>query len=523
MTFPTTGQTNYGASVKAYIDAQATAVNVKLYGAVGDGTTDDTAAVNSAIAYLNAITATDSSRATNQPILYFPPGRYRITAGLTTMTVKIKIVGAGPDSSVIWYDPTSDTTGAVVLEFGTFSATPADLWAGDQDVAIQGLRIQHASPGAAGSRKGQAIRQPGGGGLIARNVSVMGFAYGFNNPYGGDFNHFDNTLAEYCDVGYYMGPGAQQVIGLRLNAFGCVEGMVLDRCAHLHLTMPIFNSCATSGLTIEAITDTTTRQLTSFSTSGTSYAGKIVLETPWFESNAGGLGDAYTPTHYIQCSNGGGDAYRNIEIVNPYVIGGGPTKTTTSLIGSISGTAPQKVRVLRPVLRGALTYWLYNVLAGIEDPYTPSGYTAPSVSNVTTAGWLQKASTAAGEETWQVGTLPIIQKYERSDHAHGNSLEHDVAGVLRLGFETGGTWYTRLGFDIQNRKVFLDDPNTSTSPSLSRSSAQPSSGSYGIGSFVFNTAPTVSGGKTLLGWQRLTTGSGHVAGTDWSPCYVTNT
>lgn len=42
--------------------------------------------------------------------------------------------------------------------------------------------------------------------------------------------------------------------------------------------------------------------------------------------------------------------------------------------------------------------------------------------------------------------------------------------------------------------------------------AMPSLGSWAQGDYVANNAPTANG---VLGWLRLTTGSGHVAGTDW--------
>jgi hypothetical protein len=53
--------------------------------------------------------------------------------------------------------------------------------------------------------------------------------------------------------------------------------------------------------------------------------------------------------------------------------------------------------------------------------------------------------------------------------------------------------------------------------------SMPASGTYRRGDFVLNSEPAISTGKVLLGWSRLTTGSGHVAGTDWTPCYVTTT
>lgn len=49
--------------------------------------------------------------------------------------------------------------------------------------------------------------------------------------------------------------------------------------------------------------------------------------------------------------------------------------------------------------------------------------------------------------------------------------------------------------------------------------AKPTTGTYTAGDYVLNRAPTVlpmaAGNYTVLGWRRLTTGSGHVLNTDW--------
>lgn len=50
--------------------------------------------------------------------------------------------------------------------------------------------------------------------------------------------------------------------------------------------------------------------------------------------------------------------------------------------------------------------------------------------------------------------------------------------------------------------------------------SQPSSGYYVTGHFTENTAPIVYSNKVALGWLRLTTGNGHVAGTDWVVCWA---
>jgi hypothetical protein len=61
--------------------------NVMAYGATNDGTTDDTSAINSAIAALNTAT---------KGVLYFPAGTgYKVTAALTAITAQCTVLGDG--------------------------------------------------------------------------------------------------------------------------------------------------------------------------------------------------------------------------------------------------------------------------------------------------------------------------------------------------------------------------------------------------------------------------------------------
>lgn len=88
---------------KTYVDSVAgggggSRINVRSYGATGNGTTNDTAAINSAIAAM-----------TNNSTLYFPAGKYLITAGsLTNLTslTNITILGDGR-SSILYSTATS--------------------------------------------------------------------------------------------------------------------------------------------------------------------------------------------------------------------------------------------------------------------------------------------------------------------------------------------------------------------------------------------------------------------------------
>lgn len=66
--------------------------NVKAFGAKGDGVTDDTADINSAIAAIN-----DAGGGT----LFLPKGVYEITSPLIECTVPVAIVGAGATATIV--------------------------------------------------------------------------------------------------------------------------------------------------------------------------------------------------------------------------------------------------------------------------------------------------------------------------------------------------------------------------------------------------------------------------------------
>lgn len=87
-----------GITISSTASGGSQVINVKDYGAVGNGTTDDTAAINSAIAAL-----------TNYSELYFPQGRYKIASGLTTLDSlsNVRITGDG----VQLYMPTTGAAG----------------------------------------------------------------------------------------------------------------------------------------------------------------------------------------------------------------------------------------------------------------------------------------------------------------------------------------------------------------------------------------------------------------------------
>ena len=100
-----------------------------------------------------------------------------------------------------------------------------------------------------------------------------------------------------------------------------------------------------------------------------------------------------------------------------------------------------------------------------------------------------------------------------------------VADPAASGFSTSnkGVGYVPTGFTLIHADC---DPTSGDYGKITLRASKgatsiPTSGTFIRGEFVHNITPSVSTGKTLIGWLRLTTGSGHVSGTDWSPCYVT--
>ena len=100
--------------------------SVTDFGAVGDGITDDTAAIQLAInqLFLNDINLSDvASRVT----LYFPAGKFIITSTLSIPSYAT-LVGAGKDKTIIQFEDTNTASGQVpaVVQFVNDTSTPGD-------------------------------------------------------------------------------------------------------------------------------------------------------------------------------------------------------------------------------------------------------------------------------------------------------------------------------------------------------------------------------------------------------------
>lgn len=89
-----------------------------------------------------------------------------------------------------------------------------------------------------------------------------------------------------------------------------------------------------------------------------------------------------------------------------------------------------------------------------------------------------------------------------------------------LGNSNLATW-SNWGAAVSGQLANVRDSNTVICNGFSTSTAQPGVGYYVAGDFVKANTFTIASGKVQLGWLRITTGSAHVAGTDWTPFFGT--
>jgi hypothetical protein len=77
--------------------------NVKDFGAIGDGTTDDTSAITAALAAMPGTNAIGDYTAVPNPILFFPAGIYKVSSRILVTKGSTCIRGAGQFSTTIKY------------------------------------------------------------------------------------------------------------------------------------------------------------------------------------------------------------------------------------------------------------------------------------------------------------------------------------------------------------------------------------------------------------------------------------
>ena len=206
--------------------------SVKDYGAMGDGVTDDTAALQAALS--DGRSNTTTSYYGSPKGLFFPAGTYLIHDTLVWNGCCVTLQGAGSSTSIIRLAPSAGGFGAASSPKAMIR-TPAGNTSFRQNVWDLGIHVGPSNPGAVGidyvsnntgsirnvnvvseDRAGVAgitLTRHYPGPLLIKDVAVSGFQYGFNTAayeYGPILENI--TLANQGVAGIY---NQQQTMSIR--------------------------------------------------------------------------------------------------------------------------------------------------------------------------------------------------------------------------------------------------------------------------------------------------------------------
>ena len=265
-------------------------VSVKDYGAVGDGVTDDTAAIQACI---NAVEAS-----TYGGVVYLPTGTYKVTSNLTVTWPKLCVLrGDGSQLTFIWDYRTSVGTAGVVYYNSTAAAGGDNAymatWTGGFSIVkkvnftiVTGLVITTVGTG-------KGLYAAGVVGGTFQDIWVTGYEY---NIYMVDCLGFAmrDLYLNQCNYGLYMAG----YVSLSGPNVGAIDHMIASACGVWGLyvnggTVQVYDctisDCGTMATTSGGaciITDTTI-----------GLPKTTTISNSWFERNRGSA-DIYAINNY---------------------------------------------------------------------------------------------------------------------------------------------------------------------------------------------------------------------------------
>lgn len=189
-------------------------ISIKAYGALGDGSQDDSTSINRAMVNVYTVASSEPYRR----IVYFPAGTYRLSAATMKIPTNAILMGDGVDKTIIYMDSnvqlsvfeTMDSAGNTGLNIGNAGATmPTNILVGDmtfkhnfnQNVAALNrtsdstffrTKFQGASSAAAAFQA--IVLDPLGAVYTPKNIKFTECEFN-TNPYVANFNAGANIIS----------------------------------------------------------------------------------------------------------------------------------------------------------------------------------------------------------------------------------------------------------------------------------------------------------------------------------------
>ena len=241
-----------------WLATDASYINVKQFGAVGDGVADDTTAISSAIDEFNTV--------------YFPNGTY-LFSGITINKHNVTLYGTGESRSVLLM---TNAAAAAVTIASTATTSGTN---------IRNLRIEGNASNLGGISLGTTT-------FAATRIRIQDvFITGFQNAangYGIRLNSNQNTDIENlwiqeCRLGIYRANGGYST-STRFSGKGsyfgrnCLHGIYVDgQCDDLYIQDGLVEGCLGVGI---AVTANATKIV-----AGVGRGTRLILDSVYFEEN----------------------------------------------------------------------------------------------------------------------------------------------------------------------------------------------------------------------------------------------
>lgn len=168
-----------------------------------------------------------------------------------------------------------------------------------------------------------------------------------------------------------------------------------------------------------------------------------------------------------------------------------------------------------------------NIHVEVED-YTVYGLAVVGADRCRFSGYIRGA-TGGGSPYGFLLSVDGRGTVTQTDNVYSVDVPYDSSNVFAFNTSAGLTltncvvadcaflgypsYAAQFGFNISLPTRNVQGRNFAT--------AIPTTGDWAKGDFVRKVDPAIASGKVLLGWSRLTNGSAHSAGTDWTPVYAT--